>query len=104
MTGKQLKAMLVWEGLFYALGSAAAALVLSVVFGPILSRSMEGIFWFYTHHLTVTPILLLIPYSSCWDTRYLYSYTARSPASPSLNGCAKQRPKPLPYGVVSSVC
>ena len=61
MTGKQLKAMLVWEGLFYALGSALAALILSIVFGPILSRAMEGMFWFYSYHPTVTPILLLVP-------------------------------------------
>ena len=33
----------------------------SVVFGPILSRTMEGIFRFYTYHPTVTPILPLIP-------------------------------------------
>ena len=61
MTGRQLKAMLVWEGLFYALGSAAAALVLSVVFGPILSQTMEGMFWFYSYHPTVTPVFLLVP-------------------------------------------
>ena len=60
MTGRQLKAMLVWEGLFYALGSSAA-LVLSAAFGPILSRAMEGMFWFYSYHLTVTPVLLLAP-------------------------------------------
>ena len=61
MTGHQLKTMLVWEGLFYALGSAMAALVLSAAFGPVLSRIMEGMFWFYTYHPTVTPILLLLP-------------------------------------------
>ena len=33
--------MLVWEGLFYTLGSVAAALALSAAFGPILSRIME---------------------------------------------------------------
>ena len=61
MTGGQLKTMLVWEGLFYALGSGLAALVLSAAFGPVLSRIMEGMFWFYTYHPTVTPILLLLP-------------------------------------------
>ena len=61
MTGGQLKSMLVWEGMFYALGSALAALLLSVVFGPVLSRMMEGMFWFYSFHPTVTPILLLMP-------------------------------------------
>ena len=61
MTGKQLKRMLVWEGMFYALGSVAAALALSALFGPFLSRTVEGMFWFYTYHPTVVPILLLLP-------------------------------------------
>ena len=61
MTGHQLKSMLVWEGLFYALGSALTALVLSAAFGPIISRVMESMFWFYAYHPTVTPILLLLP-------------------------------------------
>ena len=31
MTGKQLKTMLVYEGLFYALGAAAISLALSLI-------------------------------------------------------------------------
>ena len=61
MTGKQLKTMLVWEGLFYTLGSVTAALLLSLAFGPLFSQTMAGMFWFYSYHLTVTPILLLMP-------------------------------------------
>lgn len=61
MTGRQLKRMLVYEGLFYALGAAAAALALSVAFGPLLGGVMGSMFWFFTYRFTVTPILIAIP-------------------------------------------
>lgn len=61
MTGRQLKAMLIYEGLFYALGSIALSLILTVVAGPLLSSAMEGMFWFYSYHFTVVPIAALLP-------------------------------------------
>ena len=61
MTGKQLRAMLVWEGLLYALGAAVLALALTVALGPVAFRAVEGLFWFFTYRLTLTPFLLVIP-------------------------------------------
>ena len=61
MTGKQLRAMLVWEGLLYALGAAVLALVLTVALGPVAFRAVEGLFWFFTYRLTLMPFLLVIP-------------------------------------------
>ncbi len=61
MTGKQLKKMLVSEGLFYAIGSVAAALILSVVTASFMKDSIEGIFWFCSYHFTAVPILVMIP-------------------------------------------
>lgn len=61
MTGRQLKAMLVWEGCFYALGSVVLALVLSVILGPVLGTAVGGMFWFFTYYFTVTPVLLVTP-------------------------------------------
>ena len=37
MSGRQLKGMLVFEGLLYALGSAVFALVLSLLLGPVMA-------------------------------------------------------------------
>lgn len=62
MTGKQLKTMLVYEGLFYALGAALAALVLSTVFSPLIARLLENMFWFFSYKFTVMPILVTIPF------------------------------------------
>ena len=61
MTGRQLKKMLIYEGLIYTLGSLLFALTLTVLMNPLLSRGMENMFWFFSYHFTVTPILLLIP-------------------------------------------
>ncbi len=61
MTGRQLKAMLIWEGLYYALGAVAVSLVLSLAAGPLLSRVLENTFWFFTYRFTVLPILALAP-------------------------------------------
>ncbi len=61
MTGRQLRAMLVCEGLLYALGAAALALLLTVVLGPVAFRAIEGLFWFFTYQLNLTPFLLVIP-------------------------------------------
>lgn len=61
MTGRQLKIMLVWEGLYYALGAVSVSLVLSLASGPLLSRVLESTFWFFTYRFTALPILSLAP-------------------------------------------
>ncbi|MGN0587815.1 MAG: FtsX-like permease family protein, partial [Oscillospiraceae bacterium] len=58
MTGKQLKTMLVFEGLFYAWGAALSALALSVVFSPLTAKALESMFWFFSYKFTVMPILI----------------------------------------------
>ena len=61
MTGKQLKTMLVCEGLFYALGAAGTALVLSVLLNPLAGSLLETMFWFFSAHFTIVPVLLALP-------------------------------------------
>ncbi|MDD3360817.1 MAG: ABC transporter permease [Hespellia sp.] len=61
MTGKQLKTMLICEGLLYALGAILFSMVLTVVTGRMLSKTLESMFWFYRYQLTITPILIVLP-------------------------------------------
>jgi putative ABC transport system permease protein len=61
MTGKQLKAMLVWEGLFYTLSSVAVTLLLTAATGPLAASTLGNLFWFFTYRFTVTPILVVTP-------------------------------------------
>ena len=61
MTGRQLKAMLVYEGLFYALSSALSALVLSFVINPLIGNLLENMFWFFSAKFTIVPVVIAIP-------------------------------------------
>ena len=61
MTGKQLKTMLVYEGLFYALGAAGISLVLTLILGPVAFKAVGSLFWFFTYRLTLAPFLVVIP-------------------------------------------
>lgn len=61
MTNRQLKKMLIYEGLFYALGSSAVALILSVLLYPLFGNLLETMFWFFSAHFTILPILITIP-------------------------------------------
>lgn len=61
MTGRQLKTMLIYEGLFYALSSALSAFVLSFVINPPIGRLMENMFWFFSAGFTIAPVLIAIP-------------------------------------------
>ena len=61
MTGKQVKSMLITEGLIYSIGSGIMALTLSLIFIPIVNAAADKIFWFYSEHFSVTPVLLIMP-------------------------------------------
>jgi len=60
MTGKQLNTMLVYEGVYYTMLSAALSLVLSAALGPLVG-SLCSVFWFFTYQFTVLPVLMVIP-------------------------------------------
>ena len=60
-TQKQLKAMLVWEGLFYTLGAGLISLLLSAAVNPLAGRLLENAYWFYSYRYTVLPVLLILP-------------------------------------------
>lgn len=61
MTDKQLKSMLIYEGLFYALGSALVALILSFVMNPLIVVLLEKMFWFVSAKFTIIPVLIVVP-------------------------------------------
>ena len=61
MTNRQLKTMLIYEGLFYAMSSVAAAFVLSLAVGPLAGKMLGSMFWFFEYRFTILPVLLTIP-------------------------------------------
>ncbi|WP_235229420.1 ABC transporter permease [Oscillibacter valericigenes] len=60
-TQRQLKAMLVWEGLLYTLGSGLISGLLSASANPLVGRLLESAYWFYSCRYTITPVLLIVP-------------------------------------------
>lgn len=61
MTNRQLKTMLIYEGLFYAMSSVAVAFILSLAVGPLAGKMLGSMFWFFEYQFTVLPVLLTIP-------------------------------------------
>ncbi len=61
MTGKQLKTMLVYEGLYYSLGVGVLSLGLSIILNPFIGKTIENMFWFFTYKFTITSILIVMP-------------------------------------------
>ncbi len=61
MTGKQVMQMLMIEGMIYTVGSGLIALLLSLLFVPIVNGAANSFFWFYSSHFSVTPVILMMP-------------------------------------------
>ena len=61
MTGRQLKRMLMLEGLLYTLLSIIFSLLLSLILSPVLGGAVEQMFWFFSYRFTVWPVLLIAP-------------------------------------------
>lgn len=61
MTGKQLKQMLAYEGIFYASGAGILTLVLSLILNPLAGKLLGKVFWFFSYHFTILPVLIVIP-------------------------------------------
>ena len=61
MTERQLRSMLVIEGLFYALSAAALALGISLIISPLAIHLMEKTFWFLHPRFVIYPVLASIP-------------------------------------------
>ncbi len=61
MTKRQLKQMLICEGLLYVGFTAALSLILSFAAGSALAKMIENLMWFFTYRFRVLPLLLVIP-------------------------------------------
>lgn len=61
MTGRQLKRMLMLEGLYYAILALALSFALSVTLGPVIGTGCSTVFWFFSYRFTLLPFALLLP-------------------------------------------
>lgn len=60
MTGRQLRRMLVTEGLLYAALAGAAALVLCLLAGAA-ARTLQDTLWFFTYRFSLLPLAVTLP-------------------------------------------
>ncbi len=61
MTGKQMKLMLSWEGVLYAVFTLVLSVTVGAFFDCFLLEKVAGEMWFFTNHFTIVPILLCMP-------------------------------------------
>ena len=61
MTGRQLKKMLVTEGLLYAGATILLSLVLVFLLEPLVGGMLEDMFWFFAYHFDVTALWAAAP-------------------------------------------
>ena len=61
MTGKQLRLMLVGEGLCYIGGTALFTLTLGSLLGYVLIYAIANQMWFFTYHFVIAPVLIVLP-------------------------------------------
>lgn len=61
MTSRQLKSMLVYEGLYYALGTGVISLLLSILSSSFIIKPFSSILWFTSYHFILWPVLAVLP-------------------------------------------
>lgn len=61
MTGKQMKGMLAWEGMFYIVLTGICSICIGSLFSAVILKNLATEMWFLSYHFTVLPILICIP-------------------------------------------
>lgn len=61
MTGKQLKRMLMLEGILYAGFTILISIALILIMEPLTGRMLESMFWFFEYHFNITAVWITAP-------------------------------------------
>ena len=61
MTKRQLRKMLILEGLYYAIATIGFSLVFGALFSCTALRVLSGGMWFMKYHFVIWPMLLVFP-------------------------------------------
>lgn len=62
MTGKQLKKMLSFEGLYYAAGTVVTSIVFGSLVSVIIVRAISNSIWFFTYKFVIFPMFVIYPF------------------------------------------
>ncbi|MHB0861089.1 ABC transporter permease [Paenibacillus sp. SEL3] len=61
MTTKQLKTMLIYEGLYYVLGTSICSVLLGSLFSVLIARPLSNVMWFMSYKFIIWPLILVLP-------------------------------------------
>lgn len=62
MSKKQLRSMLMFEGLYYALGTCVLSLVFGIAVSLLIVRPIGSMLWFFRYRFVLWPILVVQPF------------------------------------------
>ena len=62
MTGKQLKRMLAFEGLYYAVGTIITSVIFGVLSSVVVVRGISNGIWFFSYQFVMWPMLVIYPF------------------------------------------
>ena len=61
MTWRQLKKMLILEGVYYAIGAGILSILIAMIISPLLGNLLETVFWFFSYRFVIWPVFAIIP-------------------------------------------
>ncbi|WP_025686115.1 ABC transporter permease [Paenibacillus maysiensis] len=61
MTNKQLKTMLIYEGIYYVLGTSICSILLGSLFSVLIARPLSTQIWFMSYRFIIWPLILVLP-------------------------------------------
>ncbi|MBO3285482.1 ABC transporter permease [Paenibacillus sp. FSL M8-0228] len=61
MTSKQLKTMLVYEGLYYVLGTSICSILLGSLLSVLIAKPLSAQIWFMSYKFIIWPLILVLP-------------------------------------------
>ncbi|MHB0861091.1 ABC transporter permease [Paenibacillus sp. SEL3] len=61
MTNKQLKTMLIYEGLYYVLGTSICSILLGSLLSVLIAKPLSAQIWFMSYKFIIWPLILVLP-------------------------------------------
>jgi putative ABC transport system permease protein len=62
MTRRQLRSMLCYEGVYYAVCTCIISFVFSTIFSIFIVRALFSQLWFFSYQFTIWPLLIVLPF------------------------------------------
>lgn len=61
MTNKQLKTMLIYEGLYFVLGTSVCSILLGSLSSLLIAKPFTHLMWFMSYKFIIWPLLAVLP-------------------------------------------